>query len=123
MSTSTRREFLARTSGALTAAALASAAQADPAPAPVRGRAEHCIFLWLGGGMAQVDTFDPKRLGDPANRVTGSAYEAIATVVPGVHVCRFLPRTARLMDRATVIRTVHHEVIDEHAAATHRVHT
>jgi hypothetical protein len=116
----TRRGFLTQTSGALAAAALAPVAVADP---PVRGRADHCIFLWLGGGMAQVDTFDPKRLGDPANRVTGSAYEAIATVVPGVHVCGFLPRMARLMDRATVIRTVHHEVIDEHAAATHRVHT
>jgi hypothetical protein len=73
--------------------------------------------------MAQVDTFDPKRLGDPKRRVAGSAYEAIPTAVPGVSLCRFLPRLARLMDRVTVVRTVHHEVIDEHAAATLRVHT
>src|SRR5438132_5113360 len=123
MSFATRRDFLVRTSGALAAAALVRAAQAEPALAPMRGRAEHCIFIWLGGGMAQVDTFDPKRLGDPANRVAGSAYEAIPTAVRGVNVCRFLPRVAQLMDRVTVVRTVHHEVIDEHAAATHRVHT
>lgn len=115
--TTTRRQFLAQSSTALAAAALA------PADVPLRGRADHCVFLWLGGGMAQVDTFDPKRLGDPANRVAGSAYEAIPTAVAGVQVCRFLPRVANLLDRATVIRTVHHEVIDEHAAATQRVHT
>jgi hypothetical protein len=121
MTFSSRRAFLVQTSGSLAAAALTANVPAEPAP--VRGRAEHCIFIWLGGGMSQVDTFDPKGLGDPRNRVAGSAYEAIPTVVPGVNVCRFLPRTARLMDRATVIRTVNHDVIDEHAAATHRVHT
>src|SRR5712691_7222638 len=101
MSASTRRAFLVRTSATLAAAALERAARAEPAPPPVRGRAEHCVFVWLGGGMAQVDTFDPKRLGDPRKRIAGSAYEAIPTVVPGVHVCRFLPRVARLMDLVT----------------------
>ena len=116
-----RRQFLAQSTGALAAAALAPGLRA--APAPLRGQAEHCIFIWLGGGMSQIDTFDPKRLGDPRNRVSGSAYEAIATAVPGVRVCRHLPRLAQVMDRVTAIRTIHHEVIDEHAAATQRVHT
>lgn len=116
----TRRDFLA-TGSALLAAGAAPLLASD-APAP-RGKAEHCIFLWLGGGMCHLDTFDPKALGDPRARVAGSAYEAIATAVPGVSVCRFLPRVARVMDRVTAVRTVHHEVIDEHAAATHRVHT
>src|SRR5687767_14909941 len=116
-----RRDFLIRSAGALAASALPVAA--SEVPSLSRGKAEHCIFLWLGGGMGQIDTFDPKQLGDPRARVAGSAYEAIATVVPGVSVARFLPRVARVMDRATAVRTVHHEVIDEHAAATHRVHT
>ena len=30
-----------------------------------RGQADHCIFIWLGGGQAQIDTWDPKGLGDP----------------------------------------------------------
>jgi hypothetical protein len=93
------------------------------APAPVSRRADHCIFIWLGGGMAQIDTFDPKGLGDSAARRTGSAYESIATAVSGVRVCRHLERTARVMDRLTAVRTVHHDVINEHAAATQRVHT
>jgi hypothetical protein len=117
----TRREFLTAASGALVAAA--APARGAVAPPPVLGRAEHCIFIWLGGGMSQVDTFDPKRMGDPKAKRAGSAYEAIPTAVSGVEVCRHLRRTAAVMDRVTAVRTVHHDVIDEHAAATHRVHT
>lgn len=87
------------------------------------GQADHCIFIWLGGGMAQIDTFDPKRRGDPKTRTPGSDYDAIPTCVDGVQVCQHLLRVAQRMDRVTAIRTVHHEVIDEHAAAVNRVHT
>ncbi len=112
-----RRSFLAAS-----AATVASRGAANPAPR-VRGSADSCVFVWLGGGMAQIDTFDPKVVGDPATRKAGSAYESITTAVPGVRVCRYLPKTAEVMDRITVVRTVNHDVIDEHAAATHRVHT
>src|SRR5690348_1589900 len=118
-----RRAFLAATSGMLAAAALPTTSARGTTAAPTLGKAEHCIFIWLGGGMSQVDTFDPKRIGDPKARTPGSAYEDIPTAVKDVQVCRHLRRTAALMDRITAVRTVHHEVIDEHAAATHRVHT
>ncbi len=118
-----RREFLAATACGLSAASIASATPGTVSSAPVLGKAEHCIFVWLGGGMSQVDTFDPKRVGDPRARTPGSAYESIPTAVKDVKVSLHLRRTADLMDRITAIRTVHHEVIDEHAAATHRVHT
>jgi len=90
-----------------------------------RGKAEHCIFIWLGGGMGQIDTFDPKAVGDnrAGAKKPGALYPAIETAVPGVHVCEHLPRTARLMERMTAIRSVHHKVIDEHAFATNLVHT
>lgn len=87
------------------------------------GKAEHCIMLWLGGGPAQVDTFDPKPLGDPATKKAGSAYPAIDTAVSGVQICEHLPELAKRMDRATVLRTLTHEVIDEHAAAVNFMHT
>ena len=117
----TRRSFLGA-SAALTTTALAHRLAAQPNTAS-RGRAEHCIFIWLGGGMAQVDTFDPKRVGDPATRIAGSAYASIPTAVNDVRVTEFLPRVARLMDRVTAVRSIHHNVVDEHAAATQRVHT
>lgn len=115
-----RRDFLATTAALTTGLAHTSAA-----PAVLKGKAEHCIFLWLGGGMGQIDTFDPKTLGknQGSPKVAGSLYAAIDTVVPGVRICEHLPRTALLMDRITAVRTVNHKVIDEHAFATNLVHT
>ena len=80
-------------------------------------------MIWLGGGMAQIDTFDPKAMGDAKAKKAGSYYPSIDTVVPGVKVCEHLSGTAQLMDRVTVLRTIHHNVVDEHAAATNRMHT
>lgn len=114
-----RRTFLQSTA----VGATASLAHTNAAAARPLGNAQHCIFVWLGGGMAQIDTFDPKRLGDPSTRKAGSAYEAIDTCVDGVQVCEHLHRVAQRMDRITAVRTVNHDVIDEHAAAVNRVHT
>ncbi len=89
------------------------------------GKAEHCIFIWLGGGMSHLDTFDPKHKGDPksSGKKPGSLYDSIPTAVQGVRVCEHLKKTAVLMDRITIIRTINHHVIDEHAFATNLVHT
>ena len=87
-----------------------------------KGRAEHCIFIWLGGGAAHIDTWDPKRLGD-GKLLAGSAYPRIDTAIPGVEVCEHLSGCAKLLDRFVLLRTVHHNVIDEHAAAVNRLHT
>ncbi len=90
-----------------------------------KGNVEHCIHIWLGGGAAQVDTWDPKAMGDAkaAKKKAGSYYKSIDTVVPGVKVCEHLKRSAKVMDRITAVRTVNHDVIDEHAAAVNRMHT
>ena len=95
------------------------------APAFPMGKAEHCIFIWLGGGMSQADTFDPKKVGDSkeGGKKPGSLYDSIETTVPGVRLCEHLPLTARLMERVTAVRSVNHKVIDEHAFATNLVHT
>src|SRR5687768_17793330 len=115
-----RRQFLA--TAAATALSPSLVRATTPAPR-LQGKAEHVISIWLGGGMGQIDTFDPKRRGDPAKKVPGSYYESIPTAVAGVSVCEHLERVAPLMDRVTAVRTVHHDVIDEHAAATNRMHT
>jgi hypothetical protein len=113
-----RRQFVSATGTALGAGLLPASA------APVlRGKAEHVISIWLGGGMGQIHTFDPKRRGDPTKKLAGSYYESIPTAVPGVRLCEHLPKLAPLMNRVTAVRTVHHNVIDEHAAATNRMHT
>lgn len=117
----TRREFLATGAAVGCGLALSDAAIADNVL--IQGKAEHVISIWLGGGMGQIDTFDPKSKGDPKTKQAGAYYDSIETAVPGVRLCEHLPNLAPLMDRVTTVRSVHHEVIDEHAAATNRMHT
>ncbi|MCA9187417.1 MAG: DUF1501 domain-containing protein [Planctomycetales bacterium] len=122
-----RRQFIraaAGTAACLPASMLnTSNLEASESGTTTLGRAEHCVMIWLGGGMAQIDTFDPKELGDAPSKKAGSYYPAIDTAVDGVQVCEHLRRMAPLMDRVTALRSVHHDVVDEHAAATNRMHT
>ena len=120
--TISRRECLIASAAYAGGIALGKPTLAAPETAP-RGKAEHVISIWLGGGMGQIDTFDPKAKGDPAKRVAGAYYDSVDTAVPGVQLCEHLSRLAPLMDRVTVVRTVNHDMIDEHAAATNRMHT
>ena len=116
-----RRKFLTTSALAGLAPGILKASSASSTP---MGKAEHCIFIWLGGGMAQMDTFDPKKLGSmdkPYKK--GSAYKSIKTAVTGVEVCEHLSKTAPLMDRVTAVRSVHHNIINEHAIASNFVHT
>ena len=118
----TRRNFLK--TGSLTGLCLPSITRAKQiASGNPMGKTEHVISIWLGGGMGQIDTFDPKRKGDPKEKIPGSYYDSIDTAVPGVQLCEHLPRMAPLMDRITAVRSVNHKVIDEHAAATNFMHT
>ncbi len=104
-------------------ATIATACGAVGEESVVKGKAEHVISVWLGGGMAQVDTFDPKRKGDPKTKKPGCYYNTISTAVDGVNLSEHLSGLAPLMDRVTAVRTVNHGTIDEHAAATNRMHT
>ena len=116
-----RRELLK--AAAATSVVVAAPVQPVPAAELLAGKAEHVISIWLGGGMGAMDTFDPKRLGDPAQKKPGAYYPSIETAVPEVRLCEHLWQLAPLMDRVTAVRTVHHQVIDEHAAATNFMHT
>lgn len=117
-----RRNFIQSTTAAA-AGALAAPGTTHAAGAVPLGRAEHCVMLWLGGGMSQIDTFDPKAPGDAKGKKAGSYYPSIETSVPGVNVCEHLSKTAKQMEHITAVRSLHHDVVDEHAAAANRMHT
>ncbi|MFM8357026.1 MAG: hypothetical protein ACKOET_00570, partial [Verrucomicrobiota bacterium] len=109
-----RRDFLRRLSAASLAALMTPeprllGAGADGArlEAP-RPTADACILLWMGGGMAAPDTFDPKRyspfeVGLPVAKML-STFPAIDTTLDGVRICEGLENIARVMNRATLIR-------------------
>src|SRR3954447_24346863 len=111
-----RRDFLTRSAlaaGALTLGSNLRGAVSAAAPKVPLGKAEHCLFVWLGGGMSHIDTFDPKpTIGDPAAKKPGSYYPSIETAIPGVKVCEHLPEIAKIYDRFAPIRTINHTVID-----------
>ncbi len=88
-----------------------------------RGKADSCIFIWLGGGASHIDMWDPKVRGDATANKPGSYYDAIDTAIDGVQVCEHLQKTAPLLDRFVLLRSVFHNVIDEHAVAVNRLHT
>ncbi len=119
-----RRQFLAASAAAAASLSLVTRTVGDNArQLPKLGKAEHCIFIWLGGGAGQIDTWDPKQLGDPKAKKPGSYYKSVDTAIAGAQVCEHLSRCAKVLDRFVLVRTVHHEVIDEHAAAVNRMHT
>lgn len=122
-----RRQALAALGGLSVAPLVGRFAFADDKQATaaerIRGKAKHVVSIWLGGGMGQIDTFDPKRRGDPKAKQAGSYYDSIDTSVAGVQVCEHLPNLAKRMEQVTAVRSCFHDVIDEHAAATNRMHT
>ena len=119
-----RRDFLTRTALATGALALPRFAGANPPSAPLpMGKAEHCIFVWLGGGSSQIDTFDAKKIKGDGKKVAGCYYDTIETAIPGALFSEHLPHLAQLGEHLIPVRTVNHNVIDEHAAATNRMHT
>jgi hypothetical protein len=121
--TPSRREFLQLSAAATALATSPLVLSGSDQPAAPLGKAENCIFIWLGGGAGQIDTWDPKQLGDPQAKKAGSYYPAIDTAIEGVQVCQHLSRCAKILDRFILVRSVQHEVIDEHAAAVNRMHT
>src|SRR5262245_57918679 len=80
-------------------------AQARPASSSTFGKATSLIVLYLHGGHAQQETWDPKPDGPSPAR---GEFGAIATSLPGVRIGELLPRSARLMHKLAVIRSLSH---------------
>ncbi|MSQ94727.1 MAG: DUF1501 domain-containing protein [Gemmataceae bacterium] len=106
-----RREFLA----GMSAAGVATLAGSEPRAAePIsqpQPTADTCILLWMAGGMAAPETFDPKRytpfeVGVPEGRIL-CTFPSIPTAVDNIRISQGLEHVAQVMDRATLIRSHH----------------
>lgn len=109
-----RRQFLKQVAAASMAAMMVGesrllrAADGEPVQHPTP-TADACILLWMAGGMAAPETFDPKRyhpfeVGTPIENVM-STFPAIDTAVDNIKICQGLEQLAGVMDRATLIRS------------------
>ena len=68
-------------------------------------KAKSVILFNLLGGPSHIDMFDLKP--DAPNEIRGE-FRPIDSSVPGLQICEHLPRTARLMHKATLIRSFSH---------------
>src|SRR3954466_1759675 len=112
-----RREFLQKTSAATMAAfaagapmsSLLSGCSRTLKPGQTTGTADTVILLWMAGGMAHTETFDPKRYtpyetGMEGNRVL-STFKSVPTVLDGIHFSEGLQSIGKVMDKGTLIRS------------------
>jgi len=83
----------------------AEARASSSAHLPGFGKAKRCILLFLYGSPSQLETFDMKPQAPVEIRGT---MQAIGSSLSSVPVCEYLPETAKIMDRTTVVRSVTH---------------
>ena len=65
------------------------------------GKAKSVIYIFLTGGMSQIDSFDPK----PGKETQGPV-EAIGTNVDGVQITEYFPSMAKQMDKVCLVRSM-----------------
>jgi len=66
--------------------------------------AKRVIYLFMGGGMSHLDTFDPK----PENKEVQGPVSTINTNVDGIRITENLPLLAKQMDKIALIRSMSH---------------
>src|SRR5437879_8207066 len=71
----------------------------------------NCILLFLVGGPSHIDTWDPK---PKAPAEVRGPFKPIATSVPGMEITEIFPKTAKLADKFSLIRSVYHTATAVH---------
>jgi uncharacterized protein (DUF1501 family) len=99
----TRREFLSHAARTLLGVSiLPLSVGAARAEATAKATAKRVIYLFMTGGMSQLDTFSPK---PEAKEIQGST-TVIPTSADGIRIASSLPRMAKQMHRVAVIESM-----------------
>lgn len=108
-----RREFLKKTSAAAIAAMAVGAPMTGLLSScngnKIASKADSVILLYMSGGMAHTETFDPKRYtpftkGMQANDVL-STFKPVPTILDGISFSEGLESIGQVMDKGTLIRS------------------
>src|SRR3954469_15212477 len=104
-----RRGFMGATAAGTLSALVGRAPTLVDQPPRKPATADAMIVLWMAGGMAQTETFDPKRYTPfaPGVRVEQvlSTFPAIDTAVHSIKFTQGLEQIGSVIDRGTVIRS------------------
>ena len=85
----------------------------------IQPKAQRVIHIYLPGGFAHMDSFDPKP--DAPVEYRG-ILDTVATKLPGVRFSSHLQRTASIADKITVVRSMTHTEVD-HSRGEHSMFT
>jgi uncharacterized protein (DUF1501 family) len=105
---------------------LALEARGQAAPAGKKragfGSAKNFIFIFLQGGPSHLDIWDPKP--DAPDNIRGQ-FKPIPTKIPGVQVSEVMPNLAKVLDKATLVRSVSYTPagLFNHTAAIYQMMT
>lgn len=110
-----RREAVRRALLAATGLALGSHLELRAFPVAQTGQAKSVIQIWMWGGPAHLDTFDPKP--EAGSDYCGPLSKPIETNVPGIRICELMPLLARQADKYSIIRSMTHGVFGHETAA------
>src|ERR1039458_8077818 len=80
-----------------------------------QAKAKSVIQIWMWGGPAHLDTFDPKP--DAGNDYCGPLKTPIATNVGGIRISELLPLLAKQADKYSLIRGMTHGVNSHETAS------
>lgn len=94
-------------------------AAATAAGQPAKAAAQSVIQIYLPGGMAAQETFDPKLLAPIEFR---GPLGSVKTKLPGVQFSELMTRTAKVADKITIVRSMTHGEAD-HDRGTHNMFT
>jgi uncharacterized protein (DUF1501 family) len=115
-----RRELLKLGCIGVAGSALCDVSTLWAAPRRAAPRARSVIQIWLWGGPAHTDTFDPKP--DAGYDYCGPLDKVIDTNVPGIRISDQLPMLAKQADKYAIIRSMTHG-INAHETASYMVQT
>ncbi|REJ93029.1 MAG: DUF1501 domain-containing protein [Planctomycetota bacterium] len=96
-----RRQWLGAAAGATVGAAGLGGLLSPLVAEELKAQEKQVLFVWIDGGMSQYESWDPK-----PDTQFGGPFRSIQTTLPGVHFSELMPRTATVMDRLTVIRSL-----------------
>lgn len=89
------------------------AAKAQTAETTGSSRDTSVILIWLDGGPGHMDTYDMKPQAPVEYR---GIWSPISTNVPGTSVTQLFPLHAKIADKYSVIRSLHHDTGDHFTA-------
>ncbi len=116
-----RRSFVQLGIAGMASVGLSGVLRARAASAAVANdrRTTSAILIWLDGGPGHMDMYDMKPEAPAEYR---GLWTPIATNVPGIEITELFPKQARIADKFSIVRSLHHDTGD-HFAGGHRMLT